>query len=241
MYQYYPRGRRAEDSERSRESAIEFGRKRANPSDADPDKVIVLERQRLLKERISRVTGKGLRVLDIGGRIQPYRYLLNGREEIYIAIDRQLDGLVDVIATGESLPFPDGYFDLIICTQVLTYIPDPYRLVKEARRVLKPGGAMFLSTPSFFPEHHDELWRFLPGGLRQLLDEWDEVEVLPEGNSYVGALRILADKISQSKGTVRSALARKLIVPVINWISLKLLDRSTKLDLVANYSTWAVK
>ena len=50
----------------------------------------------------------------------------------------------------EHLPFPDGSFDLIISNQVLEHVWDQRLHVAEMHRVLKPGGAAYLSTPNKF-------------------------------------------------------------------------------------------
>jgi SAM-dependent methyltransferase len=44
-------------------------------------------------------------------------------------------------ANGERLPFEDDVFDLVYAHGVVQYTPDPRALVRECRRVLKPGGA----------------------------------------------------------------------------------------------------
>ncbi len=67
-------------------------------------------------------------------------------------------------------------FDLVICTQVLEYLPDPSLAVEEIRRVLRKGGVAFISVPSIFPRDSDnEYWRFLPEGLRYLLRDFHTV------------------------------------------------------------------
>ena len=43
---------------------------------------------------------------------------------------------------AESLPFPDGAFDVVVSTLVLCTVPDPGAAVTEARRVLRPGGRL---------------------------------------------------------------------------------------------------
>jgi 2-polyprenyl-6-hydroxyphenyl methylase / 3-demethylubiquinone-9 3-methyltransferase len=48
--------------------------------------------------------------------------------------------------TGESLPFPDGSFDLVYCCDVLEHVADPGRCLSEAARVLKVGGVYFFDT-----------------------------------------------------------------------------------------------
>jgi ubiquinone/menaquinone biosynthesis C-methylase UbiE len=44
----------------------------------------------------------------------------------------------------EHLDFPDGRFDFVAATFVFCSVPDPVAGLKEARRVLKPGGVLLL-------------------------------------------------------------------------------------------------
>jgi ubiquinone/menaquinone biosynthesis C-methylase UbiE len=41
---------------------------------------------------------------------------------------------------AEDLALPDAYFDAVLCTLGLMYMPDPARAMHEMRRVLRPGG-----------------------------------------------------------------------------------------------------
>jgi len=50
------------------------------------------------------------------------------------------------------LPFSDGSFDLVICSEVLEHIPEDSKAVSEITRVLKPGEVAVVSVPRFFPE-----------------------------------------------------------------------------------------
>lgn len=45
-----------------------------------------------------------------------------------------------------DLPFADGSFELVLCQQMLQFVPDRARAVREIRRVLAPGGRLLLST-----------------------------------------------------------------------------------------------
>ena len=187
--------------------------------------------------------GRKLRsVLDIGGRIQPYRPLLEGRLRSYFAADPQLEGLVDVVCLGETLPFRDSSFNLVVCTQVLTYVSDPARVVEEIYRVLRKGGHLILSVPSFFPEHHDERWRILPGGLRLLLARFETLRIEPEGHSIAGLFRAINVSLHYGMRSTWRRLAEHTTVPALN-LAGRLLDRlAAGNDMcTANYSVLARK
>jgi SAM-dependent methyltransferase len=47
----------------------------------------------------------------------------------------------------EAMPFEDGAFGTVVCTEVLEHIPYPDRALKEIRRVLTPGGVFIGSVP----------------------------------------------------------------------------------------------
>ena len=91
-----------------------------------------------------------------------------------VALDQSLEELVDVkntfaamIDAGElhshvqgqpvsadalKLPFADGTFDRIICSEVLEHIPDDHTAIGELARVLRPGGSIALTVPAWVAE-----------------------------------------------------------------------------------------
>jgi ubiquinone/menaquinone biosynthesis C-methylase UbiE len=49
-----------------------------------------------------------------------------------------------VVASATDMPFPDASFDALWTINVLEHIPNPESALREMRRVLKPGGLLFL-------------------------------------------------------------------------------------------------
>jgi ubiquinone/menaquinone biosynthesis C-methylase UbiE len=49
-------------------------------------------------------------------------------------------------ANLEALPFGDGAFDLVLCSQVIEHVLDAPATARELARVLQPGGVLILST-----------------------------------------------------------------------------------------------
>jgi hydroxymethylpyrimidine kinase/phosphomethylpyrimidine kinase len=47
--------------------------------------------------------------------------------------------------TAEDVPYPDGHFDTVLMSTILSYIKDPRRAAGEAFRILKPGGHVVVS------------------------------------------------------------------------------------------------
>jgi SAM-dependent methyltransferase len=73
-----------------------------------------------------------------------------------------------VCGSGLVLPFRDGTFDKVICAEVLEHIPDYQSMLREIRRVLKPGGQLAVSVPRFGPEwvcwQLSDAYHEVPGG-----------------------------------------------------------------------------
>lgn len=57
-----------------------------------------------------------------------------------------------VRASALQLPFADGSFDAVVCSEVLEHIHDYRGVLEEITRVLKPGGRFVASVPRAWPE-----------------------------------------------------------------------------------------
>lgn len=52
------------------------------------------------------------------------------------------------IDTNAKIPFEDEFFDVVCAIEVMEHTFRPYDLIKEAYRVLKPGGVLIISVPN---------------------------------------------------------------------------------------------
>ncbi|MFN8557971.1 MAG: class I SAM-dependent methyltransferase [Dehalococcoidia bacterium] len=52
-----------------------------------------------------------------------------------------------LIAAADRVPLRDGAFDAVLLLDVIEHVPDEAAVVREAARLLRPGGALVLSVP----------------------------------------------------------------------------------------------
>jgi|SRR5580700_2546603 SAM-dependent methyltransferase len=221
------------------------GRDRLFPSLTNPNWLVLRARRRIFERWLTQLPSGELDVLDVGGRIQPYRPLIANRLRRYVAVDLRLTPLVDVLARAEQLPLGSARFDLVICTQVLEYVAQPSLVFGEIHRVLKPGGALLLSVPSASPiDAGEECWRFLPAGLRYLLAGFSTVEVVPEGGSVAGFFRTVNTCLDIFVRYPAARFAyRRTLAPLVN-LGGALMERLSGLrnqQFSVNYSVLAEK
>jgi SAM-dependent methyltransferase len=94
----------------------------------------------------------GMRALDVGCGPGALTAVLAGRlgaenvhaadpsESFAQACRTRVPGVEVVVASGESLPFPDGTFDITLSQLVVNFMPDAEAGVREMARVTAPGG-----------------------------------------------------------------------------------------------------
>lgn len=113
-------------------------------------------------------------VLDMGAGAGRHSFECFRRGARVVALDYGFDELPPVrelmaamVAEGEvpgdalgacvngdalRLPFPDDTFDRIITSEVFEHIPDDVSAMAELHRVLRPGGVIAATVPSWLPE-----------------------------------------------------------------------------------------
>jgi SAM-dependent methyltransferase len=66
-----------------------------------------------------------------------------------LAAEKGVSNVSFSYADGTALPFRNGVFDLVLSHSVIEHVADPLAYLKEARRVLAPGGVMLLNTAPY--------------------------------------------------------------------------------------------
>jgi len=103
------------------------------------------------------------RVLDVGcgsgvllARMQSLGWEVEGVEVDPGAVEAARKRGVSVrLGTLSSLRFPDAHFDAVHSAHVIEHVHDPVGLLRECRRVLKPGGNLVFLTPNIDSWGHE--------------------------------------------------------------------------------------
>ncbi len=141
----------------------------------------------------------GSRVLSVGagGPInkQLVRFAVEKSFEV-VTLDVSASRGPDVVADACRSPFAAESFDAVVMAEVLEHCHDPRGALAGARRALRPGGRLLLSTPFIFPIHNRpvDYWRFTRYGLELLLAGWEGVDVR-ERNSWPEAINVLGGRL----------------------------------------------
>jgi ubiquinone/menaquinone biosynthesis C-methylase UbiE len=144
-------------------------------------------------------------ILEIGcgdGRITS---MLAGRTAHIVALDLELHGLVKARAgspgvhfaagSGEELGFKDGSFDIVLFTLSLHH-QDSERALREAHRVLKPGGRAIILEPAFDGEVEKICYPFNDErpSMHTALQAIDSCSLRPEQKEVFKTDWVFADK-----------------------------------------------
>lgn len=155
-----------------------------------------------------------VRVLDIGSGGSSYARFFPNRLTVDIDPLRK----PEIVADAHNLPFADGEFEAVLCTEVIEHVKDPFQVERELRRVTAVGGMLILSTRFVFPLHdapHD-YWRYSKYGLRQLFKEWEILEIKGETKSFSTIAALLQRICYQTKLKVNKPT--KLALFCVSWI-----------------------
>ena len=115
--------------------------------------------QAFLAEQAQQLSSES-RVLDGGAGNRPYQSLF--KQQNYQSCDMPggfYKQAHDFECFMHETPCEDNEYDRVLLTQVLEHVPDPLAVLREIKRILKPGGRLLLSVPLNAPLH-GEPWHF---------------------------------------------------------------------------------
>ena len=193
--------------------------------------------------------GAGDAVLDLGCGFGRHAFEAARRGARVVAVDAGRDEVEQVRATfaamieaaeldaaapvaavqGDALalPFRDGAFDRVICSEVLEHIENDLGAVAELARVLRPGGTMAVTVPREGPEKVN--W--------MLSDAYHEV---PGGHIRIYSRRVLEERLSAAGlRVVTHHYAHGLHAPYW-WLKTAFWDRRDDHPLVRLYHRFLV-
>ena len=133
--------------------------------------------------------GEGLRVLDLGCATGSNAaiWASAGHEVIGIDISAELVAIASrrasadrlnarfLVGSAEQIPVAAGWADIVLAPELLEHVPDWQGCLSEIVRVLKPGGAVFLSTTNtlcpYQQEYNLPLFSWYPRALKRRVIE----------------------------------------------------------------------
>ena len=132
-------------------------------------------------------------ILDFGCGAKPYeREFVNAKS--YIGVDlresghKDYDSKVDIYYDGKTLPFENESFDAVVSFEVFEHVFNLEDILKEIRRVIKPGGKLFFTTPFAWDEHEApyDFGRYTSFGIKAVLERngFKNIDIYKTTNYY---------------------------------------------------------
>lgn len=174
---------------------------------------------------ISRHAGCGASIYDIGCGSKPFAGMVRALGCTYTGVDIA-DGFYDtnpeITGSADHVPVPDGVADMVLSSQVLEHLESPVEALREAHRILKPGGLLVVSFPFLYPIHalpfdYGRYTRFFMASVadKMTFDLIEEHALC----GYWYAVGILSALYLQGfdRGVLRFTKIVKLLIALIQW------------------------
>lgn len=140
-------------------------------------------------------TPPGSYVLDVSSGTRPYKHLFEHcnyfchefSENIQVmdnfrgeTVKSEPNDTYDFIGDITNTGAPSNTYDVVLLTEVLEHVPEPFLAIEELKRVAKPGGHIYVTAP-FTSGSHQQPYHFVTGYSR----EWYQYAANKYGLSIV--------------------------------------------------------
>jgi SAM-dependent methyltransferase len=171
------------------------------------------------------------RILDIGGGTA---HIKDFSSDI-ISTDILWFPGIDVVADAHRLPFPDRFFSGVVMLDVLHHLERPIEFLREASRVLKPGGRLAMIEPAMTTVARQFYRRFHEEPVDMDADPFAAVTVNPDRDPFDAnqAIPTLLFATPAARGRVEQVIPA-LRVRSVTWLGL------FAYPLSGGFQTWSL-
>lgn len=159
--------KRRERAVRALERQLDYQREKAASSGATEDEMARFQflRSQMIRKRLEAVKPivATTRVLEVGsgtgglifGFGNNLRVGVDPLADHYKQLYPKLQSTANTVAArGEDLPFADASFDIVLSDNVIDHAEQPFTIVGEMIRVLRPGGLLYFTVNIHHPIYH---------------------------------------------------------------------------------------
>jgi len=162
----------------------------------------------------------GAVVYDIGSKGQEELPQTHRTDVRLLSVDIDAAVHPDIVADAHDLHMiADNSADGVFTSSVLEHVRDPWKVVAEMERILKPGGYVFISVPFMFPYHADpdDFWRMSYRGIDVLCARFDKV-VSGFGRGPASCWQHLTIHFLALTFSFKSKLVYGVLIDVFKWL-----------------------
>jgi len=152
----------------------------------------------------NRIFQKNAKILDIGSGISkgPGNWLwknnVTDKSIIILRMDIVDAVNVDIVCDATSMPKDLVNFSSVILQSVPEHVADIKMLISESKRILKPGGYIYIEMPFLQGVHGDpfDYWRLTPEGLKLLVFPYFVISSGVSGGPIGSLIWLISDLLS---------------------------------------------
>lgn len=155
---------------------------------------------------------KQLTLVDFGCGDMPYRSVIEPLVGKYLSVDLEINPAAEHhIGFDSKTTLPDNYCDIVLSNQVLEHVDSPDGYLKEALRLLKPGGTAIITTHGYWFYHPtpNDYWRWTSAGLTKII-EASGFNIA----SFFGIMGLAASGLQLLQDAIINKLPKFIIPPV---------------------------